>query len=84
MSNSTLIFGIAALVVILIAIIFNDKVKATFRGLAIGTDNRYKENQIEVKGQGNKIKQGVNKSPDDSSEKNTLNLEGDANEIEQG
>ncbi|MEZ5045342.1 MAG: hypothetical protein R2828_35935 [Saprospiraceae bacterium] len=84
MDNTALIFGLAVLLVILLAVIFNDRVKAAFKGFSIGTDNRYKENQADIKGSKNKVKQGTHKSPDDSSEKNTMKLEGDENEFEQG
>lgn len=84
MENASLLVALAVLLVILLAIVFNDRVKAVFNGFKIGTDNRFKENQLEVKGNKNKIKQGTRKTPEDNSEKNTLNLEGDENEINQG
>ena len=84
MDNSALIFGIAVLTVILIAVVFNDRVKAVFKGFQIGTDNRFKKNEMEVKGDKNKVKQGLHKSPDDSSEQNKLKIEGNDSDIEQG
>lgn len=84
MDNSTLLVGLAVLFVILIAILFNDRVKAGFKGFTIGTDNRFKQNEASIKGSKNKLKQGTHKSPDDSSEKNKMNVEGDENEFEQG
>lgn len=78
------IFGIGVLVVILLAIIFNDRVKASFKGFSIGTDNRYKKNELELEGKGNKVKQGTRNSPEQLSESNTLKAKGDENEIEQG
>lgn len=84
MNNQSLILGLAILVVILIAIIFNDRVKAVFKGFKIGTDNRIKENVIEFKGSDNTLKQGTRKSPDDSSERNTMKFEGDGNKTDQG
>jgi hypothetical protein len=83
MNNTTLI-SIAVLVVILIAIIFNDKVKATFKGFNIGTDNRHKKNNLDLEGRGNKVKQGTRGVTEPISETNTLKARGDENEIEQG
>jgi len=83
MNNQALIFGIAAFVV-LIAIIFNDRVKAAFKGFSIGTDNRYKENELNIDGDENKVRQGTRKNPGDASEKNSATIKGKGNDVDQG
>lgn len=84
MDNQTLFFGIAILVVILIAVLFNKQVKALLgvKGFEIETNNSTtKTNEITIRGNNAHIEQDVNS---EASEKNNkISLEGDGNQIKQ-
>lgn len=66
--DSKLIFGIAVLVVILVAVVFNKKVKAGFGKFNISTDNRSRKNTAHMDGSNNELEQGVHKADGDMAE----------------
>jgi len=88
--DNTTIWIIGGFVVILIALIFSNKLKIGFNqsGLDIfsqsGEKNEKKANKIKVKGNENELIQDKNEGQADVSEKNNeIDLEGDKNKIEQ-
>ena len=74
------IFALAVLAVIILAIIFNNNVKAKFMGFVLNTKNDSRSNKAKIKGNHNKITQSGVKS---TSVNNTIDIEGDHNQSEQ-
>ncbi|MBC7904462.1 MAG: hypothetical protein H7Y27_13640 [Gemmatimonadaceae bacterium] len=76
---------IGAILVILLAIIFKDRVKAAFGGLTIDSDGRTNKNTAKVEGEQNIVKQGTRTAANtELPTVNKTNIEGKGNDIEQG
>ena len=73
-------YGIFAIVVIL-AIIFKDKVKASIGGVKFGAENNTRRNHADVAGKGNKVRQGSNSNKTPAN--NTTKMRGEENELDQ-
>lgn len=83
MDNKTMLI-IGGILVIVLAIIFKDRVKAAFMGLTVDTDNRKNKNQLDITGEQNKVRQGKGTVTGDVPTSNRANIAGNSNEIDQG
>jgi len=68
-------------IVILFAVIFKDKVKASFMGLMLNSENTKRKNSANIRGENNKVNQGSN--PKSTPVDNTAKITGSSNEIDQ-
>ena len=68
-------------VVIILAVILKDKIKARFMGLTLDAENTGRKNKANIKGDGNKVKQG--NSGKNTPANNAANVNGVNNEVEQ-
>jgi hypothetical protein len=83
MTKYQIIFALSTLFIILVAVIFKDRVKAAFMGLKLSTDNRTKKNIATVKGHFNEVEQSVTNKSGDLSQKNEARVEGEGNKLKQ-
>ncbi len=66
---------------IILAIIFKDKVKASFMGMKLNAENGSRRSHADVDGKGNKVTQGSNLSKTPAN--NSAKVRGEDNEVEQ-
>ncbi|OOQ58538.1 hypothetical protein [Mucilaginibacter pedocola] len=80
MEYKNIIYGLLVLALVL-AIIFKDKVKASFMGMKLNAENGSRRNKLDIDGKNNKVKQGSGSSKTPAN--NTAKVRGEDHDVEQ-
>lgn len=75
------IIYIVLAVAVILAVIFKDKIKASFMGLKLNAENTTRRNKADIKGDQNKVKQRSNSKS--LPVNNSAGIKGSGNDVEQ-